>query len=94
MSKLYSQSFKTTTGLNKEYKLLRAQLIKALNLEGNVRFLPACFTLEMYDENSQTDINAKHWLPYTSDKATMKDRLNRNQYNLFRLVTAPLENMK
>ena len=94
MSKLFSQSFKTTTGLNKEYKLLRAQLIKALNLKDNVRFLPACFILEMYDENSQTDINAKHWLPYTSDKDTMKDRLNHNQYNLFRLATAPLGNMK
>lgn len=94
MSKLFSQSFKTTTGLNKEYKLLRIQLIKALNLKDNVRFLPACFMLEMYDENSQTDTNAKHWLPYTSDKATMKDRLSRNQYNLFRLATAPLESMK
>lgn len=88
MSKLFSQSFKTTTELNKEYKLLRTQLIKSLNLDGNVRFSPRCFTLEMYDENSQ------RWLPYTSDKATMKDRLNRNQYNLFRLATAPLENMK
>lgn len=94
MSKLYSQSFKTTTGLNKEYKLLRAQLIEALNLEGNVRFSPACFTLEMYDEGSQADINARHWLPYTSDKDTMRDRLSRNQHNLFRLATAPLENMK
>ena len=88
MTKLFSQSFKATAGLNKEYTLLRKQLIKALGLTGNVRFAPSCFILEMYDENSQ------HWLPYTSDKATMKDRLNRNQYNLFRLATASLENMK
>lgn len=94
MTKLFSQSFKTTTELNKEYKLLRTQLIKSLNLDGDVRFSPRCFTLEMYDENSQLLIDSQHWLPYTSDKATMKDRLNRNQYNLFRLATAPLENMK
>lgn len=94
MSKLFSQSFKTTTELNKEYKSLRLQLIKGLNLDGNVRFSTGCFMLEMYDENSQLSIDAKHWLPYTSDKATMKDRLSRNKYNLFRLATAPLENMK
>lgn len=88
MNKLFSGTFKTTREFNKEYKFLRAQLIKSLNLDGDVRFSPRCFMLEMYDENSQ------HWLPYTSDKATMKDRLDRNQYNLFRLATAPLENMK
>lgn len=88
MNKLFSGTFKTTREFNKEYKFLRAQLIKGLNLDGDVRFSPRCFTLETYDENS------KRWLPYTSDKATMKDRLNRNQYNLFRLATAPLENMK
>lgn len=95
MTKLYSDNFQTTTGLNKAYKQLRAQLIKALGLTGSVRFSPECFTLEvLYTEAKQNNEPIEKWLPYTSDKATMQDRLNYNKGNQFRLSTAPLENMK
>lgn len=97
--KLYSDSFKDIKGLNHEYKYLRKQLIKNMNYPQNVRFAPACFVLETYYEDGKPRTaeecrTRNPWLPYTSDKGTMRDRLRNNTQGLFRLATIDTESLK
>ena len=97
--KLYSNSFKDLKGFNHEYKYLRNQLIKTMEYPQNVRFAPACFTLETYYDDGKPRTAEKYrtyspWQPYTSDKGTMRDRLRNNTQELFRLATVDTESLK